>query len=1108
MTRFSAPVNASVRRNLQDHRNGSADRPQPQTLEQFQAHIEHEFVTGSAIAPDLYTQAIHIVSDTEITAGGEVHYPIDEAFNWNPVRFGQQARVTQYAVLLMNEDGQVWQGKLSQPRIDKDKTRKRLKKALDRSTIAPHEFWSLVKAHPDCVVHQKYETPIGKALSPLFLPAVSIAIRRQIARRYNITDPTFLPTRASRKRGIKMMPFWEWIAAHPEIPIVWTEGGKKVLCLLSHGVVAIALYGVNGGYRSKDILGNPVSPFLAPDIGRFAVPGRVNILAFDQDESEITRRRVNIATQRFARLLQAATQQPTLISFWNEQQGKGVDDLIVNQGAIAWEKARSAALPLDHWLIWQHLDRRLTYPVNLRVTTHDLSTLEIQNVPDDGILAIASAKGTGKTKWIAQAIASTPNVLSAGHRVALMRNLCDRLRLDYRGDLDKTHGRFITGAGYALRIGFCVDALLAIDPEQFRGCDLVVDEVVQVLRHLLTSSTCAKDGKRPALLARFQALVRSARRVIVADADLDNASLRYLQALRGEDESGVQAPVFLIQNDYQVEGYPVEFIECPTRSVIVKKLLLSVSKLQPGKVLLVVTDTKRASKLVEAQIQKQNPHLRILVINSETSSCEAEREFITMPDRVLARQDYDVVIASPSMATGVSIESHGVISEVYGVFHGCSATDADMAQALDRVREPVPRVVWCAEFGSNYSAVSRSPNSMQVKQDLLEQTIATTQLIRSSLRSDTLGAITNYDWRSDPNVNLWASISADQNQSMSRLRAALLVRLQYEGKQVSVWSAPSDKSILTMLRQVNQEINQLDATALVAAPILTAVQFLALQMKEAHSPEEARAIARFYFCQFYCITHVDLTVEQVLEDRNGRQRGELLNLEAQRFASIAVDRSVKALERQMSWNQGLCPWDISGAALRRELRQRLELDQYFDVDKEWVAEDLGAIATKARENAVHIKKILNFSIPKGFHENGKPLMSDVQIVHQLLSQMGIKVDFRWQGSGENKHRVYRLNAERWNILNAVLERRQLEREHARKNEEEIRSPLDHEEEFLQTGDLVEDDRAIAQWLTPEVLLDVRSMWNAAAGDVEKQAALREFIPEVVLERAVLGSAVV
>jgi Domain of unknown function (DUF3854) len=1080
----------------------------PSAFSTFTEKIEHEFVMGSAIAPSLFTQAIQIVSDTEMTAGGEARYPIDEAFNWQPTRFGQQARATQYAALLTNEDSLVWQGKLSQPRVDKDKTKKSFKQALDKHAIAPSEFWSLVKAHPELVVYQKYETPIGKVLSgdsqrsSIYLPAVPLAIRRRIARRYGITDPTFISTRASRKRGIKVIPFWEWIAAHPEIPIVWTEGGKKALCLLSHGEVAIALYGVNGGYLAKDALGNPLTPYLAPDVARFAVPGRVNVLAFDQDASETTRRRVNIATQRFSRLLQASAQQPTLITFWEEQQGKGVDDLIVNQGAIAWKQARGAALPLDHWLIWQHLANRLTYPADLRVTTHDLSTLNLQNLPEDVILAIASGKGTGKTKFIAKAIASTENVLSAGHRVALMRNLCDRLRLDYRGDLDKTNGRFINGAGYALRIGFCVDSLLAIDPEQFKGCDLVVDEVVQVLRHLLTSSTCAKDGKRPALLARFQELVRSARRVIVADADLDNASLRYLQDLRGNSESGIKAPVFLIQNDYQAEGYPVEFIECPTRSVIVKKLLLSVSKLQPGKVLLVVTDTKKASKLIAAQIQKQYPHLRILVINSETSSCEAEREFITTPDIVLAREEYDVVIASPSMATGVSIESQGAIAEVYGVFNGCSATDADMAQALDRVREAVPRVVWCAEFGSNYSPVSRATNSLQIKQDLMEQTMATAQIIRSSLRADTVGAIANYDWQSDPHINLWSAMSAAQNQSMSRLRTALLVRLRYEGKRVQVWSAPNNQSVLEALKEVRQEIDLRDATAIVAAPLLTAVQFLELEQKEAHSPEEARAIARFFLCQFYCIQPENLTIEHVLDDREGRQRGGILNLEAQLFETVAVDRSVKALERQRSWNQGLCPWDISGVALRRKLRHKLGLTQYLDGEREWNATDLEAIAIKAREYAGQIKQTLNFTIPSGVQPNGQPKISDVQIVHQLLSQMGIKVEFRWSGSGELKHRVYRLNTERWNFLTAVIERRQVERETLiqKEVEESEGSPVGFIEQEKQTGDPLNNDQAIDQWLTLKALADVRLMWAAAASE-EEQEALRQFIPQAVLERA-------
>jgi hypothetical protein len=526
---------------------------------------------------------------------------------------------------------------------------------------------------------------------------------------------------------------------------------------------------------------------------------------------------------------------------------------------------------------------------------------------------------------------------------------------------------------------------------------------------------------------------------------------------------------------------------------------------------LVVTDTKRASKLMAAQLQKQYPHLRILVINSETSSCEAEREFITMPDAVLARGEYDVIIASPSMATGVSIEAQGVIAEVYGVFNGCSATDVDMAQALDRLREPVPRIVWCAEFGSNYSAVSRATNSMQLKQDLLEQTIATTQLIRSSLRADTLGAIANYDWRSNPNVTLWATLSADQNRSMSRLRTALLVRLRHEGKQVTVWSAPSDKAILKILRQVTQEINHMDAASLVAAPVLTAVQFLALQMKESHSPEEAKAIARFYLCQFYCLSPEELTIEQVLADRGGQQRAEIISLENQIFPTVAVDRSAKALEKQMSWSQGLCPWDISGAVLRRELRQRLNLQQFFDVEREWDAQDLEPIARIARDNAGHIKRILNYTIPNGCKENGKPLVSDVHIIHLFLSQMGIKVTFRWRGSGKDKHRVYRLNAERWEMLMGVIERRQLERESLGQVERGEGSPRGFIEGNLTVGDPGVEEAAIAsrypqgvaQWLTPEVLADVRSMWDTAAGDIDKEEALREFIPRVALEQAVI-----
>jgi hypothetical protein len=233
---------------------------------------------------------------------------------------------------------------------------------------------------------------------------------------------------------------------------------------------------------------------------------------------------VAIALYRFGRLLSQQGCDVT-VAQWQADQGKGVDDLVVAQGIEVWEQAESEALPLHHWQIQQRLKNRLSYPTAIKVNTADLSTLELDNLPASGIIAIESGKGTGKTKLIAKLVKKVDRVLASGHRIALMRNLSARLGLDYKGDLDKAQGQFISGGGYTLRIGFCVDSLLWFDPNRFAGCDLILDEAVQVVRHLLTSSTCAKDGKRPALLSRFRELIQVSRRVIVADADLDNATL-------------------------------------------------------------------------------------------------------------------------------------------------------------------------------------------------------------------------------------------------------------------------------------------------------------------------------------------------------------------------------------------------------------------------------------------------------------------------------------------------------------------------------------------------------------------------------------------------------
>ena len=937
------------------------------SLEQFRTAIEQEFVTGSAIDPSLFAASVRVVPDLIYAHGEVTETPIHDGLNWNYIRFWIKQPIALAAALLLNEDGSCWQAKLSQPRVDK------------KGKVC------------------KYETPLGNG-SKAFLPDIPSAIRQKIADRYNVE----VPSEGS---------FWDWLDDHPELPIIWTEGGKKALSLLGLGYVAIALYGVNGGYY-KDVIGDRA---LIPDVLQFAQMGRHHVLAFDQDAEDKTRRRVNVALSRFGGLLHQ-TGGTVAIAQWNGTDGKGVDDLIVNGGAQAWEQAYAEALSLEHWRIWQQLARQLTWTPAIRLQTADLSTLDLQQLPEEGIIALCSPKGTGKTKWIAQQVDGLEKVLSAGHRRSLQRTLSERLKLDYIGDLDKVNGEFIAGSAYTLRISFVVDSLLAIDPEQFRGCDLVIDEVVQVIRHLLTSSTCAKDGKRPALLARFRQLIRVARRVIVADADLDNATLHYLKDLREENQ-----PVFLIRNAYQPQGYTVRMVQCSDRTAITADLLDDLMTLESGQVLFVATDSKATSKALARTIEQQFGGLRVLVINADTAGGGVERSFIQNPDAVLAQGEFDVIICSPSMSTGVSIEAQGIIAKVYGIFSGVSSTDADMAQALGRVREPVERVVWCAKRGSNFSKVSRSINSLELTAQLQDRTSATVSLIRSSLRED-VPNLASYDWQADPHLNLYCRLAAAQNRSMFHLREALIVRLRFEGNQVAIENRETNGSMGELLKIARHELRQLDAESIVAADDLTLTEVLQLEAQESTSPDQQRAIAKFYLKEFYCLE--DLTVEDVLDDEDGRRRGELRSLEELLYPGVAVDRTVKALENQLKWNQSLCPWDISSAELRRAMRERLGLMDFLVQEKEWTKYDLHPYACKARQWAPQIKQVLRLTIVDA--------ICDVQVIHQLLSQLGIKVTFRWSrsvpGHEGEKLKVYRIEQRSWQESIAVLEQRKARRD--------------------------------------------------------------------------------
>jgi hypothetical protein len=352
----------------------------------------------------------------------------------------------------------------------------------------------------------------------------------------------------------------------------------------------------------------------------------------------------------------------------------------------------------------------------------------------------------------------------------------------------------------------------------------------------------------------------------------------------------------------------------------------------------------------------------------------------------------------------------------------------------------------------------------------MDKTSTTVRLVRSSLREDTVSAMTAYDWQADPHLNLYCQIEAARNRSMQELRTALLVRLRFEGNQVTLESRDPDQAMRTMLSTTRAELKELDAEVIVSAPILSVAEVLELENKESIAPEERAALERFQICDFYVIAPETLSLDLVLNDKASRLRAEIRSLEELLYPGVAVDRTVRALERQATWSKSFCPWDLNIAELQRQLRELLQLKDFLvDPERKWTAEDIQPYAARIRSMAAQVKAL--------FHFTPSDKLSDVQIVNQLCAQMGLKFELHFSnhlpGHEGQKTRYYQLDLRRLSFLQEVLERRAARRA-ARAAEFEAeagRSPHELNNENL-AGDPSATTEGVGQQQVFQPLFDV------------------------------------
>ena len=154
----------------------------------------------------------------------------------------------------------------------------------------------------------------------------------------------------------------------------------------------------------------------------------------------------------------------------------------------------------------------------------DATCISIPHADAEGVLAIQGAKGLGKSKFIAGLIAGMPEtttVLFITFQISLAHGSLHVL--GPRGKLYSQQEGCLLPVEHP-RLCVVINSLARVEP----GYDVVViDELVSVINQL-TSAQLITPSLRTTILVHLHAILKRARRVIVADAMLDASCLRFL----------------------------------------------------------------------------------------------------------------------------------------------------------------------------------------------------------------------------------------------------------------------------------------------------------------------------------------------------------------------------------------------------------------------------------------------------------------------------------------------------------------------------------------------------------------------------------------------------
>lgn len=864
----------------------------------------------------------------------------------------------------------------------------------------------------------KYEHPPSTP-TRLFCLRVTLDIWQQVSQRYNIATPSNINI---NEQG-EAEGFWQWVINH-QIPIIICEGVKKAATLLTQGYAAVAIPGITSGYRViKDKFGKVINRQLIPDLAVFAHKQRTIYICFDFETQAKKVAAISNAITQIGCLFQEQKCPVKVINLPGVE--KGVDDFILVKGANAFDKVYRQSVDLEIYLAEIKPHTELTIIPALTINRSYLGEIDF---PSSGLVGVKSAKGTGKTTalqpLVKQALKRNQPVLLITHRIQLGRFLSEKIGIKW--GLSNQEAFTQNNDHQTIQsLGLCIDSIWKLNPDDWQGAVLILDEVEQSLWHLLNSSTC--KHKRVKILKLFQQLIATILStgglVIAQDADLSDVSLEYLQ-----DLAGCKLTPWVVVNQWQPpKGWDVTFYDSPNPIPLIQQLELD---LLAGRKCYVTTDSRSgrySCETIERYLKERLEKLRYqfpktLVINSQTTNTpgHAAVDFVAAINQKIT--EYETVFVTPSLGTGISIDVQH-FDRVYGIFQGV-IPDAEARQALARVRDDVPRIVWCAKRG--IGLIGSGSTNYRLLSNWYQENQQENLALLSPLHKIDVDLPLVYD---PVHLRTWAKLSARVNASIRLYRQSMQEGLTADGHQIRVrsnaihnnivrdlrlaflatdsqdlatrkrlvleivkvqkeWTDKRQKAkeIKRQIRQIKQR-NQLTAAMNVAnAQDIDYVEHEQLAAQHSLTDAERYQIQKYHLRQRYGIPVTPLLK---LRDDQGYYSQLLIHYYLTHESEYFHTRDQQEWHQQLFLGGGkvFLP-DLKTYTLKIEAMRILGILQFIEPEQKFTEDDPNIIWLKDTvfQHVKHIKRVLGIDFNRGQNHT-----TGIKILNRLLNLLGLKL---------------------------------------------------------------------------------------------------------------------